>query len=96
MSSKPNPNQAGELRQCAATVREMDVSIIALRAQIATAQASLDKAVTCRDRNAARVVELLRLMDCAANHNTGWEGRITWLLSELVEQAEQMGKRMPK
>lgn len=95
MSSQPNPNQTAELRQAAAMVREMDLKIEKLNATIKEARESRERAQKCRNSNAERVTKLLSLMDCASSGNNRWEGRVTWLLSELVTQAEEHGRKNP-
>ena len=33
-----------------------------------------------------QIIDLLESMDCKQSGNSGWESRITWLLSEMLSQ----------
>jgi hypothetical protein len=68
-------------------VREMDAEANRLRKVIADSTGKLEAVRASRLRNAESIVKLLHAMDCAANHNTGWEARIVMLMAELTEHA---------
>lgn len=91
MSGKPNPTQIGQLRHCAAMVREFDNEIERLRDLIANSTKQLEDIQASRAVNAEKIVKLLDAMDCQSSGNFGYEGRIVWLLAELVDQARATG-----
>lgn len=95
MSGFPNKEQIAQLRAAAATIANSDREIARLQASIKRDTEFLNSAKAVRAAKASLVLELLRSMDVAANHNCGWEQRVTLFLAELTDQAEEFGRRNP-
>lgn len=88
MSSKPYPEGVAQLLLAARSVRELDAEQSRLATVIEQSQKQLEVIRASRYLNAQNITKLLTSMDCASNHNYGWELRIVWLMAELCEQAK--------
>lgn len=95
MSGLPSEEGVEALRQAAARVRELDIEANRLRPIIKDNTERLHAAEHERDKQAEAVLDGLRKMDVASNHNIGWERRVVWFLSELATASEQYGRTHP-
>ncbi len=95
MSSLPSEEGVAILREAAATAHVKAAEEALLRQQIEELSEKLNAAIEIKSKAQRCVIEQLRKMDCAANSNFGWEGRIVWMLGEMAVQAEEHGRRHP-
>ncbi len=92
MSSKPDADGVDNLRRLLSERMELVEEITAIR----SAAERLEELELKYRIVSNNVIEQLEEMDCKSNGNTGWEGRITWMLTELmrqsIERPEKKGK----
>ena len=90
MSGRPHRAGVQQIVDWLREVEEAETRVIAIRAQLPEIER-----LEARARELRRlVVESMGSMDVAANHNTGWEGRVIWFLNAIrnASAAESNGE----
>lgn len=95
MSSKPSPAGVADLLKAARDLRDSEARIANLRTTIENLTFKLSEEQDIAAKAADAITTQLHAMDCASNHNFGWEGRIRYMLAELVDQAERHARNNP-
>lgn len=95
MSSKPSPSGVADLLKAARDMRDSEQRIDDIRLQIEKLTTMLSEQQDIRAKAADAVTKQLHAMDCATSGNFGWEGRIRYMLAELVDQAERHARNNP-
>lgn len=95
MSSKLSPAGVADLLKAAQDLRIAETHIARECAQLVALKDSLEKHQADRASAASAITKMLTAMDCASNGNCGWEGRIVYMLGELVDQAERSARANP-
>ena len=88
MSGKPHREGAFEIIRAARRLGELAVRIPHLRREADAAKQALDDATTEQTHIKRTLAELLNSMDCSSTGNFGWEGRVGWLLGEVIRQLD--------
>lgn len=95
MSSKPSVSGVADLLKAAQDLRIAETHIARESAQLVALRASLEKHQADRVAAASAITKQLAAMDCASDGNFGWEGRIVYMLGELVDQAQHHARNNP-
>lgn len=85
MRCLPSPEGVAQLKGLLIEYRKQDRRI----AEASKWLKVLEDAKEKRDVAFKATTELLQAMDCHTSHNYGWEGRITWMLCELLYQTQE-------
>lgn len=82
MSSKPSQNGVDDLRLLLAERKSLGDQILSIRSQVEQLERLEERQrIVSRD-----IIKKLEDMDCKADGNAGWEGRMVWMLTELMTQ----------
>src|SRR5687767_11897767 len=80
MSSKPSPDGVAKLRELATLKRNLENEMESLRPTIKRWN-EIPNQIKAADKE---IIKQLENMDCRSSGNFGYEGRVLWMLAELV------------
>lgn len=95
MSGKPNMPDIASLHRALAAVAEEEGVIYRAQGERSKANRLIEGAEERKAEALKKVNELMAAMDCASPGNTGYQARLSALLSGLSRHAEDYGRAHP-
>lgn len=85
MSGRPSPAGAAEVIALVRNIGALRQEAVELEKSVAQLRRVIDRRQTLEHD----LYEALRSMDVESPGNHGWEGRMSWFIAEIVEQASR-------